>query len=84
MNIMYLIAEGVAIGGKKIEVGIFEDSMNGGILKLPDLEMIIVLMKIAWQQEARATANKFNRFSNEASEEDDVGFEECFLQQQCE
>ena len=32
----------------------------------------------------KATANKFNRFSNEANEKSDVSFEDCFLQQQCE
>ena len=32
----------------------------------------------------RATINKFNKLSNETSEEDDVNFEEYFLQQQCE
>ena len=46
MNIMYLTAKNVAIEEKKIEVGIFEDSMNESILKLPDSEMIIILMKI--------------------------------------
>ena len=32
----------------------------------------------------KAIANKFNKLSNEASEENNVNFEECFLQQQCE
>ena len=32
----------------------------------------------------KATTNKFNKLSNEVSEEDDVNFEDCFLQQQCE
>ena len=41
-------------------------------------------MKIIWQQKVRITINKFNKLSNEASEENDVNFEECFLQQQCE
>ena len=32
----------------------------------------------------RATANKFNKLSNETSEKNDVNFKKCFLQQQCE
>ena len=32
----------------------------------------------------RATTNKFNKLLNETNEEDDVNFEECFLQSQCE
>ena len=32
----------------------------------------------------KATANKFNKLSNETNEKDDVNFEDCFLQQQCE
>ena len=28
----------------------------------------------------KATTNKFNKFSNEASEENDVNFEKCSLQ----
>ena len=32
----------------------------------------------------KATTNKFNKLSNEASEKNDVNFEKCFLQQQCE
>ena len=32
----------------------------------------------------KTTTNKFNKFSNKASEENDVNFEKCFLQQQCE
>ena len=84
MNIMYLIAKSVAIEEKKIEVDIFEDSMDENILKLSDSEVIIVSMKIAWQQKVKATANKLNRLSNEVSEKDDVNFEELFLQQQCE
>ena len=78
---MYLIAKDVAIEKKKIEINIFEDSMNEDILKLFDPEVVIISMKITWQQKAKATTNKFNKFSNEASEEDDVSFEECFLQQ---
>ena len=31
----------------------------------------------------KATANKFNKLSNEAIEEDEMKFEECSLQQQC-
>ena len=83
MNIMYLIAKDVAIEEKKIKIDIFEDSMNEDILKLSDFKMIIILMKITWQQKVRATANKFNKFSNEASEENDVNFKKYFLQQQC-
>ena len=29
----------------------------------------------------KTTTNKFNKLSNEASEENDVNFEKCFLQQ---
>ena len=47
MNIMYLTAKDVAIEKKKIEIVIFEDSMNEDILKLFDFEMIIISMKIA-------------------------------------
>ena len=43
---MYLTAKNVAIEEKKIEVDIFEDSMNEGIFKLFDSEMIIISMKI--------------------------------------
>ena len=46
MNIMYLIAKSVAIKEKKIEIVIFEDLMNESIFKLPDSEIIIILMKI--------------------------------------
>ena len=81
---MYLIAKSVAIEEKKIEIDIFKDSMNENILKLFDFEMIIISMKIVWQQEVKTTINKFNKLSNEASEENDVNFEKCFLQQQCE
>ena len=84
MNIMYLIAKDVAIEEKKVEIDIFENSMNENIFKLFDFEIIIILMKIVWQQKVKATANKFNKFSNEASEKDDMNFEKCFLQQQCE
>ena len=84
MNIIYLTAKDVAIEEKKIEIVIFEDSMNESILKLLDSEMIIISMKIIWQQKVKTTTNKFNKLSNEASEEDDVSFEDCFLQQQCE
>ena len=31
----------------------------------------------------KATANKFNKLSNEAIEKDEIKFEEYFLQQQC-
>ena len=78
---MYLTAKNVAIEEKKIEVDIFKDSMNEDIFKLPDPEMIIISMKITWQQKVKTTTNKFNKLSNEASEEDDVNFEKCFLQQ---
>ena len=81
---MYLTAKDVVIGKKKIKVDIFENSMNESILKLSDSEMIIISMKIAWQQKMKATANRLNRLSNETSEKDDVNFEELFLQQQCE
>ena len=43
---MYLIAKNVAIEEKKIEINIFENLMNEDILKLLDLEMIIISMKI--------------------------------------
>ena len=46
MNIMYLTAKNVAIEEKKIEINIFKNLMNENILKLPDFEMIIILMKI--------------------------------------
>ena len=47
MNIMYLTAKDVAIEEKKIEIVIFENSMNEDIFKLSDSEMIIISMKIA-------------------------------------
>ena len=77
---MYLIAKNVAIEEKKIKVVIFENSMNEDILKLSDFKIIIISMKIAWQQKIKITINKFNKLSNEASEENDVNFEKCFLQ----
>ena len=43
---MYLIAKNVAIEKKKIKIVIFKDLMNENILKLPDLKMIIISMKI--------------------------------------
>ena len=46
MNIMYLIAKDVAIKEKKIEIVIFENSMNESIFKLFNSEMIIILIKI--------------------------------------
>ena len=46
INIMYLTAKSVAIEKKKIEIIIFENSMNENIFKLFDFEMIIILMKI--------------------------------------
>ena len=79
INIIYLTAKNVAIEKKKIKVVIFKNSMNENIFKLSDFEMIIISMKITRQQKMKATTNKFNKFSNEASEENDVNFEECFL-----
>ena len=32
----------------------------------------------------KTITNKFNKLSNETSEKNDVNFEKCFLQQQCE
>ena len=81
---MYLTVKDVAIEEKKIKVVIFENSMNENIFKLPDLKMIIISMKTAWQQKVKTIVNKFNKLLNEASEEDDVNFEKYFLQQQCE
>ena len=46
INIMYLTAKSVAIEKKKIEIIIFENSMNEDIFKLFDFKMIIILMKI--------------------------------------
>ena len=56
--------------------------MNENIFKLSDSEMIIISIKITWQQDVKTTANKFNRLSNEAIEEDKIKLEECSLQQQ--
>ena len=81
---MYLTAKSVTIEKKKIKIDIFENSINENILKLSDSEMIIILMKIIWQQKMKTTTNKLNKFSNETSDENDVNFEKCFLQQQCE
>ena len=83
INIMYLIAKDVAIEEKKIKIDIFKDLMNENIFKLFDFKIIIISIKIVWQQKVKTTINKFNKLSNEASEENDVNFEECFLQQQC-
>ena len=58
--------------------------MNENIFKLSDFEIIIISMKIVWQQKMKTTINKFNKLSNETSEENDINFENCFLQQQCE
>ena len=77
---MYLTAKDVAIEEKKIEIVIFKDLMNESIFKLSDSEMIIILMKIIWQQEVKTTTNKFNKLSNKTNEENDVNFEDCFLQ----
>ena len=46
INIMYLIAENVAIENKKVEIDIFENSMNENIFKLFDSEMIMISMKM--------------------------------------
>ena len=46
MNIMYLIAKDVATEEKKIKIVIFENLINENILKLSDLEMIIISIKI--------------------------------------
>ena len=53
--------------------------MNENIFKLLDFKIIIISMKITWQQKIKATANKFNQLSNEISEENNVNFEKCFL-----
>ena len=79
MNIMYLIAKDVAIEEKKIKINIFENLMNKNIFKLFDSEIIIISMKIVWQQKVKTTTNKFNKFSNEASEKNNMNFEKCFL-----
>ena len=81
ISIMYLTAKDVAIEEKKIKIIIFENSMNKSIFKLFDSEIIIILMKITWQQKVRTIINKFNKLSNEASKENDVSFKKCFLQQ---
>ena len=80
---MYRTAKNITNEEKEIKVIIFDDSMNENILKLSDSEKIIILMKIVWQQEMKAIANKFNKLSNEAIEEDEMKLEECSLQQQC-
>ena len=54
--------------------------MNEDILKLFNSKIIIISIKITWQQNVKATVNKFNRLSNEAIEEDEMKFEKCFLQ----
>ena len=46
MSIMYLIAKNVVIEKEKIEIIIFENSMNESIFKLLNSEIIIILMKI--------------------------------------
>ena len=58
--------------------------MNKSIFKLFDSEIIIISMKIIWQQKMKATTHKFNKFSNETSEKNNVNCEKYFLQQQCE
>ena len=45
---MYLIAKDVAIEKKKIEIVIFENSMNKSIFNLFDFEIIIISIKITW------------------------------------
>ena len=82
MNIIYWIAKNIAIE-KKLQVVIVENLMNEDIFKLSDSKMIIISIKIVWQQNVKATINKFNKLSNEAIEEDEMKFEKCFLQQQC-
>ena len=78
---MYLIAKNVAIEEKKIEIVIFrENSINENIFKLFNSEMIIISMKIIWQQKVKTIINKFNKLSNEANEKNDVNFKTCFLQ----
>ena len=83
INIMYRTAKSITSEEKKIEIIIFDDLMNENILKLSDFEMIMILMKIVWQQKMKAIANKFNKLSNETIEEDEMRFEKCSLQQQC-
>ena len=46
MSIIYRTAKNITNEEKKIEVVIFDDSMNESILKLSDPEMIMILMKI--------------------------------------
>ena len=53
--------------------------MNESIFKLFDSEIIIVSMKTTQQQKVKTIINKFNKFSNEASEEDNANFKKCFL-----
>ena len=79
---MYWTAKNIAIE-KKIEIIIFENLMNEDILKLSDSKIIIISIKIIWQQNVKATTNKFNRLLNEAIEENEIKFEKCSLQQQC-
>ena len=79
---MYRTAKNIAIE-KEIEVIIFENSMNEDIFKLSDSEIIMISIKITWQQDVKATVNKFNKLSNEAIEENEMKFKECSLQQQC-
>ena len=75
---MYWTAKNITIE-KKIEVVIFKNSMNEDIFKLSDSEMIIISIKIAWQQDVKVTINKFNKLSNKAIEEDEMKLEERFL-----
>ena len=79
MNIMYWTAKNIAIE-KKIKVIIFKNSINEDILKLFISKMIIILIRIVWQQNVKITAIKFNKLSNEAIEENKIKLEECFLQ----
>ena len=73
--------DNVVIEKKKIKIIIFKNSINENILKLFDFEMIIILMKIIWQQKMKTIINKFNKFSNETNKENNIIFKKCFLQQ---
>ena len=53
--------------------------MNENIFKLFDFEMIIILIKIVWQQKIKATTNKFNKLLNKINEEKNVNFKKYSL-----
>ena len=57
--------------------------MNEDVFKLSDLKVIMISIKIIWQQNVKAIANKFNRLSNKTIEENEIKLEKCSLQQQC-